>query len=418
MSGYNLDIDKGQEFLPDDHYEKYVKKTIAAAESVFNKTCSGNDFLGWLDLPSKTDLEIDATAKRLRELGEICVTVGIGGSYLGAEAVLQALTDDTTGPEMLFAGTNLCAAGTIRLLDKIKDKDFTVIMISKSGTTLEPAIAFRLLWAELQNRYGDEAGQRVVAITDQESGALRKRADANNWQTFSIPQNVGGRFSVLCPVGLLPLAVAGIDIEKILRGADSMRKMCQEPNDDNPAICYAAIRNALYDSGFTTEILSTFHGDLRGVQEWWKQLYGESEGKQGKGIFPASAGFTTDLHSLGQYIQDGKRNLFETFLHIEHTGFLAVPSDETDPDGLEYLSGRTLDDINQKAYAGTRKAHHDGGVPTIELSVDELTPGSVGGLIYFFELACAISGVTLGVNPFDQPGVEAYKKEMFTLLKR
>jgi len=359
MSGYNLDVDKAQEFLPNDHYEKYINKAIAATESVFNKTCSGNDFLGWLDLPSETDLEIDATAKRLRKLGEICVTVGIGGSYLGAEAVLQALADDTTGPEMLFAGTNLCAAGTNRLLDKIKDKDFTVIIISKSGTTLEPAIAFRLLWAELQKRYGVEAGQRVVAITDQESGALRKRADANSWQTFSIPQNVGGRFSVLCSVGLLPLAVAGIDIEKILGGADSMRNMCQEPNKDNPAICYAAIRNALYESGFTTEILSTFHGDLRGVQEWWKQLYGESEGKQGKGIFPASAGFTTDLHSLGQYIQDGKRNLFETFLHIEHTSFLAVPSDETDPDGLEYLSGRTLDDINQKAYAGTRKAHHD-----------------------------------------------------------
>ncbi len=428
FSGLKLDISGVADYLPAGELEELSAQVATVSADLQAGTCAGADFLGWRDLP--VDLEADdlaamaAEGKRIAGHAQVLVVVGIGGSYLGTHAVLAALGRDgaprrNTDLEVIFAGTGLCAATLQRVLDKIADRDFHVCVISKSGTTLEPAVAFRILRDKLHARYGDGAAARVTAVTDAQRGALRQLATEEGYTTFVIPDDVGGRFSVLTPVGLVPLAAAGIPLDELVAGARKMREICQrEGLQDNPAHLYAAVRHGLYRKGFTTEILSSFHGDLRLLQEWWKQLFGESEGKQGRGIFPASAVFTTDLHSLGQYIQDGRRCLLETFLTVSDSGAnIKVPAGpEGAPDGLGYLEGTSLDAINAKAYAGTRNAHIAGGVPCLSFTLERLDPQTLGGLITMFEYAVAISGLLLEVNPFDQPGVEMYKQEMFRLL--
>ena len=427
IDGIKLDISGLADFLQPGEIEAMSDRVAAVAGELENGTCPGAEFLGWLDLPEHiTEAEftaIEATAVRAREDAACYVVIGIGGSYLGARAVLEALGGPAAGhPEILFAGTGLCSATLDRVLTRVRDRDFRLCVISKSGTTLEPAVAFRLLRGELEKKYGRTgAAGRITAVTDASRGALRGMAEAEGFETYVIPDDVGGRFSVLTPVGLVPLATAGVDIRGLVAGACGMREACR--TDDllaNPAHLYATARHLLYEKGFTTEVMSTFHGDLQMLQEWWKQLFGESEGKMGQGIFPASAVFTTDLHSLGQYIQDGRRNLQETFLCVRSAlGDLTVPGDDADNlDGLNYLGGRSLDDINWKAYQGTKQAHLAGGVPCASFEVEALTPETVGGLLYLFEKAIAVSGLLLGINPFDQPGVETYKKEMFRLLGR
>ena len=419
----SLDLTGLEPFLDRSAIDACGDRVRAIGAELARREGPGADFLGWLDLPRTAagpDLDrLRDAAGAARGDGGVVVVIGIGGSYLGAEAVLHALTDRTSGPEILFAGTHLCAAGLRRLLRRIEGRDVRLCVISKSGTTLEPAVSFRLFRAALQERYGREGERRrITAITDASRGALRALADAEGWDTYVIPDDVGGRFSVLTPVGLWPLAVAGLDIRRLLDGAAAMAAVCENPVlADNPAHLYAVARHLLYDAGFTTEVLSTFHSDLGPLQEWWKQLFGESEGKQGRGIFPASCRFTTDLHSLGQYLQDGRRELFETFLTVRETDpTLVVPASADRGDGLGYLEGRSLDDINARAFAGTRAAHREGGVPTIGMELATLDEWSVGGLLFFFEKAVAVSGRLLGVNPFDQPGVEAYKREMFRML--
>jgi len=388
----------------------------------------GAAWLGWREpettCPAAIRRAIAAAAATAREQCDAYVVIGIGGSYLGARAVAAALPDRASGPELLFAGIDLSGVGAARLLASLQGRDFRLCVISKSGTTLEPALAFRLLRAELERRYDPaEAARRITAVTDGSRGALRALAQAQGWETFVVPDDIGGRFSVLTPVGLLPLAVAGLDIDALVEGAAAMRDACRAPAlRDNPAHLYAATRHALQARGFRTEILSAFHPDLHWLQEWWKQLFGESEGKQGRGLFPAAAMMTADLHSLGQYIQDGPRNLFETFLCVRRTApDLRVPpaaAGAGEGDGLGYLEGRTLDEINALAWQGVRRAHTAGGVPCLSLTLDALDERRVGALIHFFEEAVAVSGRLLGVNPFDQPGVEAYKQEMFRLLGR
>jgi glucose-6-phosphate isomerase len=425
VGGIKLDISGLDGFLDQGEIEARSTRVAAVARKLEDGTCLGSEFLGWLDLPEKiTDAElsaIEATAARVREDADSYVVIGIGGSYLGARAVLESLGGPAAGhPEILFAGTGLCSATLNRVLARVREREFRLCVISKSGTTLEPAVAFRLLRRELEQKYGRKgAAGRITAVTDVERGALRQLAEAEGFETYVIPDNVGGRFSVLTPVGLVPLAAAGVDVRGLVAGARAMREACR--TDDilaNPAHLYAAVRHLLYEKGFSTEVMSTFHGDLQMLQEWWKQLYGESEGKTGLGIFPASTVFTTDLHSLGQYIQDGRRNLQETFLCVrEAVGGLTVPGDDpNDLDGLNYLGGQSLDEINWKAYQGTKQAHLSGGVPCTSFEVGSLTPEIVGGLLYLFEKGVAVSGLLLGVNPFDQPGVETYKKEMFRLL--
>jgi glucose-6-phosphate isomerase len=423
--GIRLDLSALDTVLEAGALEGLSGRVAEVAGQLENGTCAGEEYLGWLDLPERVTDEdlavIEASAVRARENCSEYVVIGIGGSYLGARAVLEALGGSGEGcPNLLFAGTGLCSATLDRVLRRVRGVDFRLCAISKSGTTLEPAVAFRMLRAELQKKYGnEEAARRITAITDASRGALRGLAEAEGFETHIIPDDVGGRFSVLTPVGLVPLAVAGVDVRRLVAGARAMREACQ--TDDllaNPAHLYAAARYLLYKKGFTTEVMSTFHGDLQMLQEWWKQLFGESEGKGGQGIFPASTVFTTDLHSMGQYIQDGRRDLQETFLCVSHAvENLTVPGDDpVNADGLNYLGGRSLDDINWKAYQGTKQAHLSGGVPCTSFEVDSLSPETVGGLIYLFEKAVAVSGILLGVNPFDQPGVETYKKEMFRLL--
>lgn len=426
-----LDVSKAEGFLPPGAVQALAGRVAAAAAEVEAKQGPGAEFLGWSDLPDRIGAgelaAVAAAADGVAARSRALVVIGIGGSYLGARAVLAALGLEGTSaaagrPEIMFAGTGLCSATLHRILERLRDKDFHVCVISKSGTTLEPAIAFRILRSLLVDRYGpQEAARRIIAITDPAKGALRAMADDQGYLTFAIPGDIGGRFSVLTPVGLVPLAVAGADVPALVAGAKRMRRACRVPElRRNPAHLYAAVRYALYTHGYTTEILSTFHGDLQVLQEWWKQLFGESEGKHGLGIFPASAVFTTDLHSLGQYIQDGRRTLLETFLCVKNARpEIAVPGGGGDGeyrDGLEYLAGRSLDTINWKAYEGTRAAHLAGGVPCLSLEADRLDAGTVGGLLTLFQQAVAISGKLLGVNPFDQPGVETYKKEMFRLL--
>lgn len=433
METIQLNIDKALSSVTKEQVFAYEKEVAESMEKLHKGTGKGNDFLGWLHLPSSiTDThlsEIEAAAKQLRERCEIVVVIGIGGSYLGAKAVIEALSDtfaqikgNGNNPQVLFAGQNIGEDYLYELQQVLAGKQFGLINISKSGTTTEPAIAFRLLKKQLEAQVGkEEAKHRIIAVTDAARGALRKLADMEGYKTFVIPDNVGGRFSVLTPVGLLPIAVAGFDIHSLVSGAASMEQLCgaEVPFEKNPAAIYAATRNALYKIGKKIEILVNFNPKLHFFAEWWKQLYGESEGKDHKGIFPASVDFTTDLHSMGQWIQDGERSIFETVLSVNKMKYnVTIPTDEDNLDGLNFLAGKRVDQVNKMAELGTQIAHVDGGVPNLRIEMPEITEKYLGELIYFFEKACGISGYLLGVNPFDQPGVEAYKKNMFALLEK
>lgn len=399
-----------------------------AVKTLIEGTGAGNDFLGWVRLPQETPASlldsINATASRLRELCDVVVAVGIGGSYLGAKAVIEALSNTFAAYEpaktrVLFAGQNIGEDYMAELQEYLRNRKFGIIVISKSGTTTEPAIAFRLLKEQLEAQVGrEEACKRIVAITDEKRGALRTLATAEGYETYIIPDNVGGRFSVLTPVGLLPIAVAGFDIHALVKGAADMAKATIS-GTDTLSLEYAKTRNALYRAGKKIEILVNFNPKLHFFSEWWKQLYGESEGKDGKGIYPASVDDTTDLHSMGQWIQEGERIIFETVISVEkseHT--LTIPFDESNLDGLNYIAGKRIDEVNKMAELGTRIAHIDGGVPNIKITIPEISAYNLGSLIYFFEAAVGISGYLLGVNPFNQPGVEAYKRNMFALLEK
>ena len=434
MKNITLDTSKAAQFLKAGAVEAYEPQVKAAQEALENGTCPGNDFLGWLHLPSSISADfikqLQDCANVLRENCEVVVVAGIGGSYLGARAVIEALSNsfawlvnDKKNPTILFAGNNIGEDYLSELTAYLKDKKFGVINISKSGTTTETALTFRLLKKQCEEQRGkDEARKVIVAVTDAKKGAARTCADKEGYTSFIIPDNVGGRFSVLTPVGLLPIACAGFDIKQLVEGAQSMEKACGKdvPFSENIAAQYAATRNALYaEAGKKIEILVNYQPKLHFMSEWWKQLYGESEGKDGKCIFPASCDFTTDLHSMGQWIQEGERTIFETVISIEkpnHT--LLFPNDEENLDGLNFLVGKRVDDVNKMAELGTRLAHVDGGVPNMRVSMPELNEYYLGQVIYFFEIACGISGNILGVNPFNQPGVEAYKKNMFALLNK
>lgn len=433
METIKLSIDKALGCVTRDEVYAYAAKAEESAALLESGKGKGNDFLGWLHLPSSISeahlSDIEATAESLRSQCEVVVVIGIGGSYLGAKAVIDALSNtfvwmsaDKKNPIVLYAGQNIGEDYLYELQEILKNKSFGIINISKSGTTTEPAIAFRLLKKQLENQVGKEAAQkRIVAITDAAKGALRKLATMEGYKTFVIPDNVGGRFSVLTPVGLLPIAVAGFDIRKLVAGAVEMEKRCGDkvPFAQNPAAIYAATRNALYKAGKKTEILANFNPKLHFFAEWWKQLYGESEGKDHLGIFPAAVDFTTDLHSMGQWIQEGERTIFETVLSVMNMQHeVVIPSDEENLDGLNFLAGKRVDQVNKMAELGTQIAHVDGGVPNIRIEIPAITEYCLGQLIYFFEKACGISGYLLEVNPFDQPGVEAYKKNMFALLDK
>ena len=400
-----------------------------AIEKLDKGTGAGNDFLGWVKLPSEINDslldEINESAKGF-EGCEYVVAIGIGGSYLGAKAVISALSDSfaeykpAKGPRVLFAGQNIGEDYTYELVDLLKGKKFGIIVISKSGTTTEPAIAFRILKELLESQEGKaEAAKLIVAITDEKKGALRKLATEEGYKTFVIADNIGGRFSVLTPVGLLPIAVAGYDIKALVEGARAMQAATAEAGDENIAVKYATTRNALYQAGKKIEILVNYNPKLHYFAEWWKQLYGESEGKDKKGIFPASVDFTTDLHSMGQWIQDGERTIFETVITVEEQAHkMVIPSDKDNLDGLNYIAGKRIDEVNKMAELGTRIAHVDGGVPNMIITLPRLDEKCLGELIYFFEIACGISGYILDVNPFNQPGVEDYKRNMFALLNK
>jgi glucose-6-phosphate isomerase len=426
-----LNIEKTFGFISKEAVNAYEAQAKAAREALENGTGKGNDFLGWLHLPSSTDAKIlakiNATAHALRRTCEVVVVTGIGGSYLGARSVIEALSnsfvkESKKTPEILYAGHNIGEDYLYELTEYLKYKRFGVINISKSGTTTETALAFRLLKKLCEDERGKAvARQVIVAITDAEKGAARITADKEIYKSFVIPDNVGGRFSVLSPVGLFPIAVAGLDIEQLIAGAADMEKACgvDVPFAQNPAAIYAATRNELYKSGKKIEILANYNPKLHYISEWWKQLYGESEGKENKGIFPAAVDFSTDLHSMGQWIQEGERSIFETVISIANTNHtLTVPYDKANLDGLNFLAGKRVDEVNKMAELGTQIAHTDGGVPNIRITIPELNEYNIGGLLYFFEIACGISGYMLGVNPFDQPGVEAYKRNMFALLNK
>ncbi len=394
---------------------------------------AGSDFLGWTTLPSRLKreliIDIEDTAKKICEIAGIFVVIGIGGSYLGSRAVIEALkhnfdqlltSEKPKKPIVLYAGQNLSEDYLAELLEVLDTRDYAVNVISKSGTTTEPAVAFRVLKAHLEKKYGAEgARQRIIATTDESKGALRKLSENEGYKTYVVPDDVGGRYSVLTPVGLLPIAVAGFDITALVEGALNMQQqlMASANLDSNPAALYAAARNELYRQGKNIEIMVNYQPNLFYFSEWWKQLYGESEGKEGKGIFPAAVVNTTDLHSMGQYIQEGERKLFETVISVEKSAkTLTIPTDADDLDQLNYIAGKNIQYVNQMAEQGTILAHIDGGVPCISISIPEINAFNLGGLIYFFEFACGLSGYLLGINPFDQPGVEAYKKNMFALL--
>lgn len=434
MKSISLNITKAASFLAEGAVKAYEPKVKAAQEALENGTCEGNDFLGWLHLPSSITPEflneIQAVANTLREKCEVVVVAGIGGSYLGARAVIEGLgnsfawlVNDKKNPTILFAGNNIGEDYLFELTSFLKDKKFGVINISKSGTTTETALAFRLLKKQCEDQRGKEDAKNViVAVTDAKKGAARTCADKEGYKSFIIPDNVGGRFSVLTPVGLLPIAVAGFDVKQLVAGAADMEKACGKDVafEENPAAIYAATRQALYtQAGKKIEIVCNFQPKLHYFAEWWKQLYGESEGKDLKGIFPAACDFTTDLHSMGQWIQQGERSIFETVISVETPNEkLLFPHDDENLDGLNFLEGKRVDEVNKMAELGTRLAHVDGGVPNILVNVPELNAYYLGQLIYFFEKACGISGLLEEVNPFNQPGVEAYKKNMFALLNK
>lgn len=434
MKNISVDITKAAQFLKPGAVEAYESQVKAAQEALENGTCPGNDFLGWLHLPTSITpeflSEIQDTANTLRDKCEVIVVAGIGGSYLGARAVIEALgnsfawlTAEKKNPIILFAGNNIGEDYLFELTEYLKGKKFGVINISKSGTTTETALTFRLLKKQCEAQRGKaEAKDVIVAVTDAKKGAARTCADKEGYKSFIIPDNIGGRFSVLTPVGLLPIACAGFDVKQLVSGAQEMERVCgkEVPFNQNPAALYAAVRNGLYsEAGKKIEIVVNFQPKLHFFAEWWKQLFGESEGKDNKGIFPAACDFTTDLHSMGQWIQEGERSIFETVISVEEPeNKLLFPHDEENLDGLNFLEGKRIDDVNKMAELGTRLAHVDGGVPNIRISVPGLNAYYIGQLIYFFEIACGISGNLLQVNPFNQPGVEAYKKNMFALLNK
>ena len=433
MKSISLDITKAQQFLPAGAISAYATKVADAQKALEEGTCPGSDFLGWLHLPTSITPEfineVKTVADTLRQNSEVVVVAGIGGSYLGPRAVIEGicnsftwLIQDKKNPIVIFAGNNIGEDYLAELTEFLKTKTFSIINISKSGTTTETALTFRLLKTQLENQVGKEkAKDLIVAVTDAKKGAARTCAEKEGYKTFVIPDNVGGRFSVLTPVGLLPIACAGIDIEALVAGAQAMEKQCgtDVPFEENPAAVYAAVRNALYAEGKKIEILMNYQPKLHYYMEWWKQLFGESEGKEGKGIYPASCDFTTDLHSMGQWIQEGERTIFETCISVENPErSLLFPHDEENLDGLNFLAGKHIDEVNKNAELGTRLAHVDGGVPNILISIERLDAYNYGQLIYFFEKACGISGQLLGVNAFNQPGVEAYKKNMFALLEK
>lgn len=424
----SLDLSKTSKFVTERELSNMKELTLTAADILANRSGAGNDFLGWVDLPVDYDKEefarIKKAADKIKSDSEVLIVIGIGGSYLGAKAALDMLTDtfynlkckDT--PQIFFAGNSISSTYLNDLIELVGDRDFSVNIISKSGTTTEPAIAFRVFRDMLIKKYGVEgAKSRIYATTDKARGALKNSADKEGYETFVIPDDVGGRFSVLTAVGLLPIAAAGIDIDEIMRGAQDAREAYTTDFDNNDCYKYAAIRNILNRKGKDVEMLVNYEPCLQYFAEWWKQLFGESEGKDQRGIFPASANFSTDLHSLGQYIQDGRRILFETVLNVEKPKKdIEILEDAENIDGLNFLAGKNVSDVNGKAFLGTVLAHNDGGVPNVILNIPELDAYHFGNLVYFFEKACAVSGYMLGINPFDQPGVEAYKKNMFALL--
>lgn len=431
MINIKLELDQLYGFMPKEQVLSYEKQIYSAYRKIYNKTGAGNDFLGWVDLPSATSndfiQELQRHAKELRKKSEVFVVIGIGGSYLGSRAVIEALThhfsqlmESNEAPHIIYAGQHISEDYLADLLDVLDNKDYSMAVISKSGTTTEPAIAFRLLKAHIEKKYGlSEARKRIVAITDKSRGALKQLADSEGYVSYVVPDDVGGRYSVLSPVGLLPIAVAGVDIRALMEGARRMEAYSRAASNihGNPIAMYAAARQALYNSGKTVEVMVNYEPRLFYFTEWFKQLYGESEGKENKGIFPAGVGFTTDLHSMGQYIQEGLRFLFETVISVEKSQReLRIPKGESDLDQLNYIAGKRLSEVNQKAELGTTLAHVDGGVPNIRIHIPEISADVLGQLVYFFEMGCALSGYMLGVNPFDQPGVEAYKKNMFALL--
>jgi len=433
MEELKLDLDHIKAFVTESELSGLQEEATRSLKVLEEGTGEGNDFIGWLDLPSRMSGEliedIQSTARSLRGSVDILVVIGIGGSYLGARAIISALshqfetlTSDQSDPFILFAGHNIGEDYLHELLGVLDKKEYGIVVISKSGTTTEPALAFRIIKNHLGKKYGsDKAADRIIAITDKQKGALRTLADNSGYKSFIIPDDTGGRFSGLTPVGLLPVAVAGYDISELIRGALAMENATSSstPFADNQAALYAAARNLLYRKGYKIEILANFDNRLMYFSEWWKQLFGESEGKDLKGIFPASVSYTTDLHSMGQYIQEGERSVFETIISIEsQVNKVLVPSDKGDLDKLNYLSGKRIDHVNKMAELGTLLAHVDGGVPNIRLQIPALNEYYLGAMIYFFEKACAISGYMLGINPFNQPGVEAYKKNMFALLEK
>ncbi|MFD0697852.1 glucose-6-phosphate isomerase [Paenibacillus sp. GCM10027628] len=428
----HFDYSKALSFLSQHEVDYLSGQVKLAHEQLHNKTGAGSDYLGWVDLPENYNREefarIQAAAKQIQSDSDALVVIGIGGSYLGARAALEMLShsfynilpkDKRKTPEIYFVGNNISSTYVTHLLQLLEGKDFSVNVISKSGTTTEPAIAFRIFRELLEKKYGKEAARkRIYATTDQARGALKTLATAEGYESFVIPDDVGGRYSVLTAVGLLPIATAGIDIESMMKGAADARQEFSNPNlSENLSYQYAAVRNALYRKGKTIEILVNYEPSLHFVSEWWKQLFGESEGKDYKGIYPASVDFSTDLHSMGQFVQDGNRILFETVIQVDQVvDHITIGTDADDLDGLNFLSGQTMDFVNKKAFQGTMLAHTDGGVPNLIVTLPDLTPYTFGYMVYFFEKACGISGYLLGVNPFDQPGVEAYKKNMFALL--
>ena len=434
MKNIGLNFSNVYGILPKAKIDGFKASSEAANSALHQKTGKGNDYMGWVDLPGATpEAELADLEKTIRKIQvkhiEVFVVIGIGGSYLGSKAVNDALSDSFAAikgsfeaPLIVFAGQNISEDYLFELRDLLDSKDWACTVISKSGTTTEPALAFRLLKQDLEEKYGvEEARKRIIAVTDESRGALKKLAKEEGYKTFVIPDDVGGRYSVLTPVGLLAIGMAGFDIRALVQGAKDMEIACDPkvPYEQNLACQYAAARNALYQSGKKIEILVNYNPKLHFFAEWWKQLYGESEGKENKGIYPSSVDFSSDLHSMGQYIQEGERTLFETVLSVEEVdNELLVPEDEADLDGLNFLAGKRVDEVNKMAELGTTLAHVDGGVPNIRITVPKLNEYYLGQLIYFFELACGISGKILDVNPFDQPGVESYKKNMFALLNK